>query len=47
VKNIAGIDVSYEQSENPALEISMDKMTIEEGVEKIVKLLREQNLFPV
>ena len=46
VKNIAGIDIPYEPSENPALKLSMDKITAEEAVEKVIKLLREQNLFP-
>jgi bifunctional enzyme CysN/CysC len=46
IKNIAGIDVPYEQSENPALKLSMDKISIEEAVEKVIKLLRDQNLFP-
>ncbi len=47
LKNVVGIDVPYEPSENPALHLKMDKVSIEESVEKIVALLREKKIFPV
>ncbi len=47
LKNVVGIDVPYEPSENPALHLKMDKVSIEESVEKIVALLRERKIFPV
>ncbi|RLD10964.1 MAG: bifunctional sulfate adenylyltransferase subunit 1/adenylylsulfate kinase [Chlamydiae bacterium] len=47
LKNVVGIDVPYEPSENPALHLKMDESSIEESIEKIVALLRERKIFPV
>jgi adenylylsulfate kinase len=42
IKNFTGISASYEAPESPDLEIKTEEMTIDQSVEKVLKLIKER-----
>ena len=45
IKNFTGINSPYEPPENPELIIKTDSSTLEESVEKVMRLLQEREIF--
>jgi bifunctional enzyme CysN/CysC len=47
VDNVAGVDVSYEPPEAPALVVSVKDEGVDAVTDRIISLLRERGIFPV
>jgi adenylylsulfate kinase len=45
IKDFTGINAPYEEPENPELIIDTDKETIEESAEKVLNILKKQNII--
>ncbi|MDH7506348.1 MAG: adenylyl-sulfate kinase [Candidatus Thermoplasmatota archaeon] len=45
IKDFTGINAPYEEPKNPELVIDTDKETVEQSVEKILKMLKKQNII--
>ncbi|XP_022667663.1 bifunctional 3'-phosphoadenosine 5'-phosphosulfate synthase-like isoform X2 [Varroa jacobsoni] len=46
IKGFTGIDQAYEAPENPELEVRTDQETVKESVQRVITLLRENNIIP-
>ena len=45
IKGFTGIDDPYEEPQNPEIVIETDKISLEEGVERIISYLNEKNVL--
>ena len=42
-KNVVGVDLKFEEPKNPTLVIQTDKLSIQESIQKILKVINDKN----